>query len=189
MGGADFFVVTFTCIEIVIQPIQSGLGQNFGLFVTHDAGGKADLHSIFLLEASDETGQALGARERRAASRKGHAVSVGAPPCGVFGLGEDFFITLDRILPDLGLGDFALRAVPAVFRAESVLDIVQNLNGDFASEIFSAGLEGGLQQQEKIHVLAVEDPEGFFGGGCLIGEGLLGQFRVGVKQGVRPSGV
>ena len=111
-------------------------------------------------------------------------------PGGCFGGGKNFFVTLHLVLANGRAADLALGAIAAVLRTQSVLNVVENMNRNRATEVALARLEGGMQKRKQVDVFAVENPKRTLGTGRLVGQGLFGEFAVfavGVGHG-RPRG-
>ena len=171
MRRADLAVALFARVQVVVQPIEPGFGQDLCVLVFHQARGQTHFDGVSAFDLFDELRELLGALDRRAAPREHHAVTRSSGARGFVCFFKDLFVALHRVFADRRFAVFVLRAVATVFGAQAVLHVVQHVDHDFAAEVLFANLEGGVEQCEQRDVFAFEDPARLFGCRSGAGEG------------------
>ena len=83
---------------------------------------------------------------------------------------------------DLGGGDFRLRAVAAIFRAEPTLGVHQIVQLDILAKVLAADGIGGVHDLQQIVIRCLQDAGGLRGIKRLAGQDLLCELSPGVVR-------
>ena len=184
--AADFLVARFARVEVVVQAVETRLGEDPGALLVEDPHREADLHRVALLELADQPRELARARERGAAAGQRHAVAARAGAGGLLRLGEDLLVALHRVLADGRLRVARLGAVAAVFGALPALHVVEHVHHHLASEVALAGQVGGVKKRQQLVALAVQDAAGLLLAGGLVAQRALGKQGVGLEHRLLP---
>ncbi len=185
--GADLAVVRLARVEVVVQTIEAGVGEDARVLFFEQPDGETHLDREAALHFAHRVRELARELHRRAAARHHHAITRSAGVGGALGLGEDRLAVLHRVLADRRVRVARLRAVAAVFGAEPVLHVVQHVHHDAPAEVLLARREGGLEQGEQGDVVAVEHPERVGFGRGLPGQGARGEGFVAFEHGGPPQ--
>ena len=183
VGAADLGVVGLARVEIVVEAIETGVGEQARVLLFEDPDRQAHLDREALLHAADDVGEPARTLERGAASRQHQAIARGAREGGALRPGQDLVIALQRVLADRGGRVTRLGAVPAVLGTQAALHVVEDVHHDLAPEATPARNEGGVQQGQQLHIVAVQDPERLGVAGRIVAERTLGESRIGFEHG------
>ena len=184
---ADLGVVALAGVQVVIEAIQARVGEDACLLVVDQSARDADLDREPRLDVAHEFGDFVRSLRRRAATRHHHAVARRAGAGGALRFGKDLGAALQRVLADRGGRVLRLGAVAAVFRAESVLDVVEDVDLDAATEVPLARHRGGVQQRQQRDIGCVEDPERFVARRGFVAQRAFGESGVAVEHGAPPG--
>ena len=174
VSRADFVVESSAGIEIVIDAVDSGLFESSGLIGIEQTEAAADMQPGVLFDVPDGLCNLIDigitGRSTAGDDAVGACLVLGGLSCS----GDELFGAFQSIAIDGSIGDGGLRAVAAVFRAESTLGVFEVVELDIDTEVFASDAEGGGHQVEQFCGVGVEDIESFVAGELLPTEDLFG---------------
>jgi hypothetical protein len=174
MGRADPVIKISARVEVVINPVNSGVFKFLSLPGSKKTDGTADPGIRLAFEAFDILRELV-----YLAVGKPYAAEPNAVPGKVLGLGgmsvaPEFFVGNKPVLIDIRLGIPGLGAVGAVLGAVSAPGIGEDLNAHHISLVFLPDCIYGIEKVREFLLGQLKDTQGVFPGQGFARRGLAG---------------
>ena len=143
--------------------VDTGRLQTLGLFLVEQAQAAADVQAVLVLDLRDGAGDVVDLAVAGAAAGGDDAIGAGLRRHGPFGTLHQLGFVQQRVPRDLGLGNDRLRTVSAIFRTETALGVLQEVQMDLPTKVPPPDAVGRGEQIEQVIVVRPEDRQTFVG--------------------------
>ena len=143
---ADFVVVLPAGVQVVVDAVDAGFFQSRCLVRTEDSQAAADVQTVLVFDLLHDAGNVVHILIRRASTTGHDAVGACLRIVGLFRSGQNFFFIQQFVLLDRGGRFHVLRAVPAVFRAQTAFGVLQEVQVNVVAEVVTTDSPGRVEQ-------------------------------------------
>ena len=158
VGRTDVVVKAAGRVEVVVDPVDAGVGELLSLVRFEQSKARADVQTCFVLDLANDIGDVFDLTVSRSASTGDDAVGtrlIGLRCAGSF---EELLFVEPDVLVDGSGREFGLRAVATVFGAEAAFGVLQVVQLHLVAKVLTSDAIGCCEQVEQVSSSgAIED--------------------------------